>query len=174
MPRDAHKTWVQTERSAHEAWAMLIATKPKAAQLMHVLVAHMGEQNAVVISQKLLAKKLKCSTDTIQRSLVVLKEFRWVEVLNLNGPGTVSAYVINSRVAWGQSRDKMHLSVFSASVVVDAEDQAQIETGELRRIPSLFQGEMQLPTGPGEDPPAQTLLGGLEPDLPATLRQDAE
>jgi len=28
-------TWVQTERSAHEAWAMLIKKKPRAAMLMH-------------------------------------------------------------------------------------------------------------------------------------------
>src|SRR3546814_7407962 len=44
--------WVQTERAAHEAWASLIEKAPKAAQLMHILTARVGEHNAVVVSQK--------------------------------------------------------------------------------------------------------------------------
>ncbi|MDS0871496.1 hypothetical protein, partial [Escherichia coli] len=36
--------WVQTERKAHEAWANLIAKKPRAAMLLHHLVAQMGHQ----------------------------------------------------------------------------------------------------------------------------------
>ena len=31
----------------------------------------------------------------------------------------------------------------------------------------MFAGEQQLPTGPGENPPSQPSLGGLEPDLPS-------
>ena len=174
LTNDAHKTWVQTERAAHEAWAALIVQAPRAAALMHILVAHMGEQNAVVINQKTLAKLAKCSRDTVIRSLATLKEFNWIQVVKLNGPGTVSAYVVNDRIAWGEARDKKHLSIFSAAVVADVEDQDGLElenNAGLRRIPALFSGEMQLPTGPGEEPPAQALLGGLEPDLPATIKR---
>src|SRR3546814_7281480 len=38
----------------------------------------------------------------------------------------------------------------------------------LRRLPSLFRDERQLPSGPGTPPPAQPFLDGMEPDLPAT------
>ena len=38
---------------------------------------------------------------------------------------------------------------------------------DLRRIPTLYPGEQQLPTGPGEEPPSQPSIPGLEPDLPA-------
>src|SRR3546814_6743754 len=55
--------WVQTERAAHEAWASLIEKAPKAAQLMHILTARVGEHNAVVVSQKTLAALMKCSRD---------------------------------------------------------------------------------------------------------------
>ncbi len=174
LTADPHKTWVQTERAAHEAWAALIVQAPRAAALMHILVAHMGEQNAVVINQKTLAKLAKCSRDTVIRSLATLKEFNWIQVVKLNGPGTVSAYVVNDRIAWGEARDKKHLSIFSAAVVADVEDQEALEienNANLRRIPALFSGEMQLPTGPGDEPPAQALLGGLEPDLPATAKK---
>lgn len=174
LTQDPHKTWVQTERAAHESWAALIIDAPRAAALMHILVAHMGEQNAVVINQKTLAKIAKCSRDTVIRSLATLKQYNWIQVVKLNGPGTVSAYVVNDRIAWTQGRNSKYLSVFSAAVVADSDDQEPLDIENktnLRRIPALFSGEMQLPTGPGNEPPAQALLGGLEPDLPATVKK---
>lgn len=163
--------WVQTERKAHEAWAGLIARKPRAAMLLHHLVAQMGHQNAVVVSQKTLAKLVGCSLRTIQYAITDLVADRWISVVKLNGPGTVSAYVVNDRVAWGQPRDQLRLSVFSAAVVVDHDDQdeALLGHGDLRRIPTLYPGEQQLPTGPGEEPPSQPSIPGMEPDLPARI-----
>lgn len=163
-------TWVQTERKAHEAWASLIARKPRSAQLLHHLVARMGHQNAVVVSQKTLAKIMACSLRTTQYAIAALVEENWMSVVKLNGPGTVSAYVVNDRVAWGQSRHEMAaLSTFSATVIADIEDQDQatLDGPPLRRIPMLFQGEHQLPHGPGEAPPSMPSLPGMEPDLPA-------
>lgn len=161
--------WVQTERKAHEAWAGLISRKPRAAELLHHLVAQMGHQNAVVVSQKTLAQITGRSVETVKRAVRDLVAERWVSVVKLNGPGTVNAYVVNDRVAWGQPRDQLRLSVFSATVVADADDQdeAFLGHGDLRRIPTLFPGEQQLPTGPGEPPPSQPAFDGMELDLPA-------
>lgn len=166
--------WVQTERKAHEEWANLIGRKPRAAALLHHLVAQMGHQNAVMVSQKTLAKIMGASLDTVKRALRDLEAERWIQIVKMNGPGTVAAYVVNDRVAWGQPRDQLRLSVFSASVVADAEDQdpLTLEHGSLRRIPTLFPGERQLPTGPGEDPPSQPSIPGMEPDLPAIITDE--
>ena len=159
--------WVQTERKAHEAWARLIARKPRAAELLHHLVAQMGHQNAVVIPQAVLAKLMNRSVDTVQSAVKDLVAGGWIQVVRL-GRGKEAAYVVNDRVAWGQPRDQLRLSVFSASVVADFDDQdeALLGHGDLRRIPTLYPGELQLPTGPGEEPPSQPALDGLEPDLP--------
>lgn len=161
--------WVQTERKAHEAWAGLIARKPRAAMLLHHLVAQMGQQNAVVVSQKTLAKLMGVTDRTVRSAITDLVAERWISVVKLNGPGTVSAYVVNDRVAWGQPRDQLRMSVFSAAVVADFEDQeeALLGHGDLRKVPVLFPGERQLPTGEGEDPPSQPGLPDMEPDLPA-------
>lgn len=166
--------WVQTERRAHEAWANLISRKPRAAELLHHLVAQMGHQNAVVVPQKVLAKLMGRSTDTVQRAVRDLVAERWIQVVKLNGPGTVSAYVVNDRVAWGQRRGELVLSVFSATVIADKDDQdpATLDHADLRRIPTLYPGEQQLPAGPGEPPPSQAILDGLEPDLPFLEVQD--
>lgn len=165
--------WVQTERKAHEAWAGLIARKPRAAMLLHHLVAQMGHQNAVVISQKTLAKLVGCSLRTVQYAVADLMAEHWIQAVKMNGPGTVAAYVVNDRVAWGQPRDQLRLSVFSATVVADAEDQdpLTLEHGDLRRIPTLYPGERQLPSGPGEAPPSQPAIPGMELDLPALSEQ---
>lgn len=159
--------WVQTERKTHEAWARLVMHKPRAAALAHHLVAQMGHQNAVVISQALLAKQMGCSVETVKRAVRDLVAEKWISVVRL-GKGKEAAYVVNDRVAWGQSRDQLRLSVFSAAVVADFDDQDEtlLGHGELRRIPTLYASEHQLPTGESE-PPAQPALDGFEPELPA-------
>lgn len=167
--------WVQTPRKTHEAWARLITKKPRAAALAHHLVAQMGHQNAVVIPQTVLAKLMGCSVDTVQRAVRDLVAEQWISVVRL-GRGKEAAYVVNDRVAWGERRDKLHLSAFSATVVADFDDQeeALLGHGDLRSIPTLYPGERQLPSGPGETPPSQPNLEGLEPDLPHIDQETGE
>lgn len=165
-------SWVQTERAAHEAWAALIATAPKAAQLMHILTARIGEHNAVVISHKLLQKAMGVrSVTTVKTALKVLEEGRWVEARQIGQNGTVNAYVINDRIAWSKGRDGLRYSLFSATVVISEEEQSNRENlgnePRLRPLPSLFRNEQQLPSGPGLPPPSQPFLDGMEPDLPS-------
>ncbi|MDP1171549.1 hypothetical protein Q6304_27780, partial [Klebsiella pneumoniae] len=91
--------------------------------------ANMGHQNAVVVSQKVLAQIMGRSVDTVKRAIRDLVAERWVSVVKLNGPGTVNAYVVNDRVAWGQPRDQLSLSVFSATVVADLAEQEEVTLG---------------------------------------------
>ncbi|RCO08041.1 helix-turn-helix domain-containing protein [Bacilli bacterium] len=124
----------------------------------------------MVIPQTVLAKLMGCSVDTVQRAVRDLVAEKWISVVRL-GRGKEAAYVVNDRVAWGQPRDQLRLSVFSAAVVADFDDQdeALLGHGDLRRIPTLYPGEQQLPSGPGEEPPSQPTFDGFEPDLPARI-----
>lgn len=163
-------TWVQTERSAHEAWAQLVRTNGRAAALLHVLVANMDNQAAVVASRATLAQLVGYSEATVKRAVADLKADRWIEVIQLGGKGGVNAYVVNSRVAWADSRDKLGRAVFQATVVTTRAEQTDgLDEAPLRRIPTLYPGERQLPSGAGLAPPAQPSLDGLEPDLPAVV-----
>lgn len=169
--------WVQTERAAHESWGSLIDRSPKAAKLMHILTARVGENNAVVVSQKTLTTLMRCSRPTVQRALDLLAQDRWIEIRQIGESGTVNAYVINDRVAWTGARDGMHrYSLFSATVVVSDDEQpdrSRLGNQEpLRRLPTLFRKENQLPNGDGLPPPSQPFLDGLEPDLPAIQRDE--
>jgi len=164
-------TWVQTERKAHEQWAKLIGSHPKAAALLHVIVANMGRHNALVASQKVLAEAVGCTDRTIRTAVQVLKDGNWLEVRQIGASGSTNAYIVNDRVAWSGARDGIRYSLFSAAVLIsDVEQPDQAELGAqppLERIPSLHSGDRQLPTGDGLGPPTQPPLVGLEPDLPA-------
>ena len=166
-----HGTWVQTERAAHEAWMNLIAKSPVGAQVMHALTARLGEHNAVVISQVELSRIIGRSDRAVRTAIGILREDNWVEVRQIGASGTVNAYVVNDRVAWTGKRDGIRHSLFSATVIVsDAEQPDRDSLGNqarLRRLPSMYPGEHQLPSGNGLPPPSSPALPGFEADLPA-------
>lgn len=163
------KTWVQTERTAHEAWGLLIKKSPRAASLLHMLVANMGSQNAIVASQATLAKMIGCDPRTIRRAIEDLIADNWIQCVSMGGAGTVNAYVVNDQVAWGEKRDNMRMSLFTARVIADIDDQSEgrVSRSQLRKIPVIYPNEKQLPSGPGAEPPSQPAIPGMEPDLPS-------
>lgn len=168
------QSWVQTDRAAHEAWGRLTLKSPRAAAVMHHLVANMGQQNAVVITQKTLARLVGCNERTVRRAIDDLVEGSWIQVVQLGHAGTVNAYVVNAAVAWGEKRELIgKLAVFHARVIADAEDQRpdSLERQELRRIPMLYPNERQLPAGDGLPPPSQPSFPGMEPDLPSITHE---
>jgi hypothetical protein len=170
LTQSGKQTWVQTERSAHEAWGRLTVSSPRAAALMHHLVAHMDQQTAVVASHNVLSQITGMSPSTVKRAISDLKAGNWVQVVQIGGKGGALAFIVNSRVGWATDRDKLHLATFSARVLAVGDEQ---EPGyldaqpALQRLPVLHPGERQLPTGPGLEPPSQPSIDGLEPDLPA-------
>jgi hypothetical protein len=167
-------SWVQTERAAHEKWAKLSVSHPRASALLHVMISKMGRHNALIISLPNLARLAVMSRSTLLRALAVLREQNWIEVRQIGASGTTNAYIINDRVAWTGGRDGIRYSMFSAAVIVsdnEQPDKVELEQQQaLTLIPSLYPGERQLPTGPSLPPPSEPSLPGMEPDLPAIRR----
>jgi len=167
-------TWVQTERAGHEAWATLIHQHPKAAQLLHILVAHMDEKGALVASHKLLAQLCGVSIMTIRRALVTLVDQCFIQTVRVGSErGGVLAYIINSRIAWADSRENLKYAAFSARVLVTSSEHTEsLEGPELKQTPVIGLDELQLPNGPGLPPPTQDTLDGMLPDLPAVKKSE--
>lgn len=165
--------FVQTERAAHEKWAALGVKHPAASALLHLLAANVGENNAVVASQKVLAKLMGSSTSTVKRALKVLEEGNWIEVAQIGQSGTVNAYVVNSRVAWTEARDQLRYARLKADVLLASNEQPKEIGGEqepLHRLPRI--SEIQIPSGEGLPPPSEPHLPGMEVDLPRTPALD--
>ncbi len=159
----ARQTWVQTERETHVAWGRLTLRNPRAAAVMHQLVALMDRENAVAISHGTLAKLVGCNERTIRRAIVDLESDRWVQVIQLGQRGTVNAYRVNDRVAWSDYRDNLRFSSFSARIVVAAEDQSEaaLSLDELRKVPIIHPPEQALPKGEWPSG-SQAQLPGME------------
>lgn len=163
-------TWVQTERQAHEQWAQLVAAKPRAAQLLHLLVANMNSAGVLVASHRTLAALASTSVSTVKRAIGDLVAGAWVQTVRIGSErGGALAYAVNSRVAWADKRENLQYAVFDARVLVSSADQEMLDGPRLKAIPTLYPGERQLPSGPGEQPPSQPSLPGMEPDLPAVV-----
>lgn len=170
-------SWVQTERALHEAWAQFLAVKGavSASRVMHLLLARVGDHNAVVISQKTMADILKCDIRTVRRAVKLLADHNWIDIRQIGDRGTVNAYVLNSNVAWSGPRDGIRYALFSASVVISDKEQPDRDSldghAPLRALPSMRHGEKQLPSGPGLPPPSEPFFDGMEPDLPTRSSQ---
>lgn len=165
--RTPRGTFVQTDREAHESWAQLTARKPAASAVLHLLSANIGNQNAVVVSQKTIAKILGFTDRTIRSAISELEAGNWLQVVKI-GAGRECAYVLNDRVAWADKRDNLRLSKFSAEIIADADDQSErtLANDRLHQLPRI--GETQLPSGEGLPPVSQPFLSGMEPVLPST------
>lgn len=152
-----------------------------AARLVEVLIANMGEGNAVVASQATLGELLgrgvnktgkPVHRNSVRKAIKVLESERFIEVVQVGGKGGALAYVINSRVAWHGKRSGMRYARFSAQVLASETEQSGIDDQTpLRRIPQLMHGETPIPTGEGEPPPSQPGLEGIDP--PAFEREPA-
>jgi hypothetical protein len=174
-PEKAGGSWVQTERKAHEAWAKLIRTSPKAAELLHVLVANMNKSAAVVASQKTLAELMGAHVNTVKKSIAILRDGYWIDVVRVGSErGGVNAYIVNRRVAWADKRSNQRYAAFDARIITSAgeQDYDVLEAREpLNQLPHF--GEFQIPVGDGLPPPNQPEIAGLEPDLPG-IGSDAQ
>lgn len=168
--KKAPGTWVQTDRASHEAWASLTRRSGLAAQIMHLLAARVGDFNAVVISQKTLAEIAGASRRGVQNALKLLEQEKWIQLVRIGDTGSVNAHVINDRVIWSASRDKLKFSKFSAIVIASAQEQPNPEvldsSDPLRVLPR--EGERQMASGPGLPPPVEQSLPNFELDLPVT------
>ncbi|MBU5205790.1 helix-turn-helix domain-containing protein, partial [Vibrio cholerae] len=91
------------------------------AQLLHILVANMDKSGALIASQATLAKLMETSTATTKRALSVLIDQAWIQTIRLGSDrGGALAYVVNSRIAWADSRENIRFARFNARVLVSS------------------------------------------------------
>lgn len=168
----ARGSWVQTERRAHEEWAKLIRSSPKAAELLHLLVANMDKKAAVVVSQKILAEMMGAHINTVKKSISILREGNWIDVVRVGSErGGVNAYLVNRRVAWADKRENQQFAWFDARIITSTTEQdLPLLDTPLKQLPNI--GEFQVPFGDGIEPPTQPAIDGLEQDLPSVGGND--
>ena len=140
--------WLQSDKAAHQAMWKLGTKHPMALAVLHFMVSKLSRgTNGIVISAATLARQMGIAPRTVQKTIVVLRDCKFVQVLK---SGNVNVYIINSRVAWQGERGMRHAS-FNAQILVDEAEQLQpvdelIEQADtLLHVPVMhFSEEIQL------------------------------
>lgn len=169
-----NRHFVQLARKATEGMSSLARRDKQAMSLLITLMRYMDRRGAVVASQVTLAEVQGVSVSTVKRALKRLRQENWVDAVRLGGKGGAMAYAVNGRVAWADKREKMpRYAYFQAAVLASETEQDETIDGRepLRVVPSIEQGEQPVLTGPGEPPPSQPELDGIDP--PAFERESA-
>jgi len=156
-------TFSMIEKQALADMDSLIHKEPTAARLLVHLVrlTEPGSGGVVIISRATLTKILKVSDPTIGRAIRVLSDGNWIQRMRVGG---AYALAVNKSVAWTGPRGQMDHAVFTATVVASSEEQDEkaLSSPDLRRVPSVYQGEGLITTG-STIPPSQEIIPGTEP-----------
>lgn len=142
--------WLQSDKAAHKAMWMLGVKHPTALAVLHFMVSKMQRgTNGVVISASALAKQMGISTRTVQATIAVLRDSKFVQVLK---SGNTNVYIINSQVAWQGERGRRFAS-FNAQITVDEQEQEKpvdqliSEAEEMIDVPVMhFSEEVVMPS----------------------------
>lgn len=157
--------WLQSDKAAHQAMWKLGIKHPMALSVLHFMVSKLSRgTNGVVISAAALAKQMGLAPRTVQNTITILRDCKFVQVLK---SGNVNVYIINSRVAWQGDRGMRYAS-FNAQILVDESEQAQpvdeliAQAEEMMQVPVMhFNEEIQLDAigePAGEPAPKQASL----------------
>jgi hypothetical protein len=144
--------WVQTEKKAHQAMWKLGVKHPMALSVLHFMVSRLNRgTNGVVISANALSQQMGISTRTVQTTIAVLRDCKFVQVLKT---GNTNIYIINSQIAWQGERGQ-RFSSFNAEILIHENEQEKpvdeliAEADEMLPVP-VMEFDEQIDLGPAE------------------------
>lgn len=151
--------WLQLEKKAAKELQSLAIRSPAAMGTLMYMVNHMSRSNALVVSQKAMAKELGISLKSVGNSVKLLALHHFIETIKV---GNTSVYVVNSRVAWQGERGARYAAFGADVIALESEQDRPIDDQPaLKSVPQLRQGERLMVGNEPGDPPDQGEL-----DLP--------
>lgn len=109
--------------------AALTRDNPNAASLLLTILAEVGEESVLIVSEATLAKLCECSLETVERAIVDLVEDDWISRLIIGvGEPTPMAYVVNSRINWKKEGVDSEYASFQAQVLISGEDNSYLKS----------------------------------------------
>ena len=137
-----YKKWTQVNGSeeAYNAEDWLIANAPTAYRILRFFVTNMDKYNAIICSYKVIQEKFDYSKSTVERSIKILKEHKYVEVKK---SGASNVYLINKNLYWNSWGTNYAYAEFGAKVILTASEQDK-ETQEEIKIQIKKRQEIEL------------------------------
>lgn len=151
--RPATFGWLQLEKKAAKELQSLAIRSPAAMGTLMYMVNHMSRSNALVVSQRAMAKELGISLKSVGNSVKLLTGHNFIQTIKV---GNTSVYVVNSRVAWQGERGARYAAFGADVIAIEAEQDGPLDDlPELKSVPQLKGGERLLVGNEPGDPPDQ-------------------
>ena len=152
--RPATFGWLQLEKKVGQEHQKLAVKHPAAMGTLMYLANNMGRNNALAVSQAVIAAKVGITVKSVNRSIKLLDEHRFIEVVKV---GNLCVYRVNTRVAWQGHRGE-RFAYFTADVIAfEKEQPTELDDNKepLKQVPVLQDGERVLLGNERIEPPDQ-------------------
>jgi Fe2+ or Zn2+ uptake regulation protein len=152
--RPATFGWLQLEKKVGQELQKLAVKHPAAMGTLMYLANNMGRNNALAVSQAVIAAKVGITVKSVNRSIKLLDEHRFIEVVKV---GNLCVYRVNTRVAWQGHRGE-RFAYFAADVIaIESEQPENLDEKKepLKQVPVLQDGERVLLGNERIEPPDQ-------------------
>lgn len=152
--RPATFGWLQLEKKVGQELQKLAVKHPAAMGTLMYLANNMGRNNALAVSQAVIAKKVGVSLVSVNRAIKLLDDHRFIEVVKV---GNLCIYRVNTRVAWQGHRGE-RFAYFTADVIAFEQEQpTELDDNKepLKQVPVLQEGERVLLGNEPIEPPDQ-------------------
>jgi Fe2+ or Zn2+ uptake regulation protein len=152
--RSATFGWLQLEKKVGQELQKLAVKHPVAMGTLMYLANNMGRNNALAVSQAVIAKKVGVSLVSVNRAIKLLDDHRFIEVIKV---GNLCIYRVNTRVAWQGHRGE-RFAYFTADVIAFEQEQStELDDNKapLKQVPVLQDGERVLLGNEPIEPPDQ-------------------
>ena len=116
------RKWIQmnNDEQAYNADDWLISKSPAAYRIFKFLVSNMDNYNAVICSYKVMQVKFGYSQATVKRSIQLLKQHKYIEVVRTGG---ANIYMINKHLYWNSWGTNYAYTEFDAKVIITTTEQ---------------------------------------------------
>ena len=152
--RPATFGWLQVDKKVGQELQKLAVKHPAAMGTLIYLMTNMGRNNALAVSQAVIASKVGVTIAAVNRAIKVLNDRRFIEVVKV---ANLRVYRVNTRVAWQGNRGE-RFAHFMADIIAFEGEQggASLDNLEpLKQVPVLDDGERYLVGNEPVDPPDQ-------------------
>ena len=152
--RPATFGWLQVDKKVGQELQRLAVKHPAAMGTLMYLITNMGRNNALAVSQTVIAKKIGVRVLAVNRAISLLDAHRFIEVVKV---GNLCVYRVNTRVAWQGNRGE-RFAHFMADVIAFEGEQGGKSLDDLealKQVPVLDDGERYLVGNEPIEPPDQ-------------------
>ena len=143
--------WLQVEKKVGQQLQKLAVKHPAAMGTLLYLINNMGRNNALAVSQAVIAEKIGIGRQAVSGAVKVLSDRKFIEIVKV---GNLCVYRVNTRVAWQGNRGERYAH-FHADVIAVEKEQTEINEDPLLSVPVPQSDERILIGNEEIDPPDQ-------------------